>query len=217
VALGFAVAIGLTLIAANPDARIAASNLDRGSVEGDAERGGETASGPAGSRVDAAYLASLSADAVHTLVRALGAGAGADATASSVVADIIDIARAGKDKRQGGNVPPLAFNALRSDLGILDISEIETEYYLRIPARDKVGVMAKISQVLTNYGINIEAVIQKEPHGADAEKGIVPMVLLTSRILESTMDIAIGVIETLDEVASSVMRIRVEQFNSTED
>lgn len=146
-----------------------------------------------------------------------GAGAGADATASSVVADIIDIARAGKDERQGGSVPPLAFNALRSDLGILDISEIESEYYLRIPARDKVGVMAKISQVLTNYGINIEAVIQKEPHGADAEKGIVPMVLLTSRILESTMDIAIGVIETLDEVASSIMRIRVEQFNSTED
>jgi homoserine dehydrogenase len=146
-----------------------------------------------------------------------GAGAGADATASSVVADIIDIARAGKDDRQGSAVPPLAFNALRNDLNILDISEIESEYYLRILARDKVGVMAKISQVLTNYGINIEAVIQKEPHGPDADKGIVPVVLLTSRILESTMNIAIGVIEDLDEVASDVMRIRVEQFDSAKD
>jgi homoserine dehydrogenase len=146
-----------------------------------------------------------------------GAGAGADATASSVVADIIDIARAGKDDRQGSAVPPLAFNALRNDLKILDISEIESEYYLRILARDKVGVMAKISQVLTNYGINIEAVIQKEPHGPDADKGIVPVVLLTSRILESTMNIAIGVIEDLDEVASAVMRIRVEQFDSAKD
>ena len=142
-----------------------------------------------------------------------GAGAGADATASSVVADLIDIARAGKDDRTGSAVPPLAFSNLRNDLEILDISEIESEYYLRISAYDRVGVMAKISQVLTNYGINIEAVIQKEPHGTDLEQGTVPMVLLTSRILEKTMDIAIGVIESLDEVADSVTRIRVELFN----
>lgn len=142
-----------------------------------------------------------------------GAGAGADATASSVVADLIDIARAGKNDRSGSVVPPLAFSNLRTDLDILDISDIESEYYLRISAYDRVGVMAKISQVLTNYGINIEAVIQKEPHGADLEKGTVPMVLLTSRILEKTMNIAIGVIESLDEVADSVTRIRVELFN----
>lgn len=142
-----------------------------------------------------------------------GAGAGADATASSVVADLIDIARAGKDDRNGSVVPPLAFSSLRNDLEIMHISEIESEYYLRISAYDRVGVMARISQVLTNYGINIEAVIQKEPQGADLEKGTVPMVILTSRIREKTMDIAIGVIESLDEVADSVMRIRVELFN----
>jgi homoserine dehydrogenase len=142
-----------------------------------------------------------------------GAGAGAAATASSVVADIIDIARAGRDDRNVSVVPPLAFSNLRNDIGIMNIEEIESEYYLRIPARDRVGVMAKISQVLTNYGINIEAVIQKEPHGPDAEKGIVPMVILTSRILEKTMNVAIAVIEGLDEVAGAVTRIRVELFD----
>jgi homoserine dehydrogenase len=142
-----------------------------------------------------------------------GAGAGAAATASSVVADIIDIARAGRDDRKVSVVPPLAFSNLRSDIGIMNIEEIESEYYLRISARDRVGVMAKISQVLTNYGINIEAVIQKEPHGPDAERGIVPIVILTSRILERTMNIAIAVIEGLDEVAGAVTRIRVELFD----
>lgn len=146
-----------------------------------------------------------------------GAGAGAEATASSVVADIIDIARAWRESRTEAVIPPLAFNRLRNDLRILDISEIESEYYLRIPARDKVGVMAKISQVLTNYGINIEAVIQKEPHGEDADKGIVPVVILTSRTSENTMDVAMGVIEGLDEVGGSIMRIRVEQFDGEDN
>lgn len=142
-----------------------------------------------------------------------GAGAGAEATASSVVADIIDIARAGRDETQGASIPPLAFSALRNDLKILDITEIESDYYLRISARDRVGVFAKISQVLTDYGINIEAVIQKEPHGSDFEKGIVPIVLLTSRINEATMDVAIAVLEGLDEIDGQIMRIRVEQFD----
>lgn len=148
-----------------------------------------------------------------------GAGAGAEATSSSVVADIMDIARqmgpAGiaPDQLIADGLPPLAFNALREDLPILDIEDIESEYYLRIPAYDKVGVMARISQTLTTYGINIEAVIQKEPHGAEVETGIVPVVLLTSCIEERQMNIAMKAIEALDEVADAVMRIRVEQFN----
>jgi homoserine dehydrogenase len=146
-----------------------------------------------------------------------GAGAGARATASSVVADIIDIARSCRDERSTSGIPPLAFDNLRHDLRILDITEIETEYYLRIPARDKVGVMAKISQVLTNYGINIEAVIQKELHGGDATKGVVPVVILTSRIKEEIMNVAISAIEALEEVDGKVMRIRVEQFDGEND
>ena len=143
-----------------------------------------------------------------------GAGAGAEATASSVVADIIDIVRnVSNSAGRPGSVPPLAFNSLHTDIPTLDISEIESEYYLRIPAHDKVGVMAQISQVMMNYGINIEAVIQKELHGTDAQSGIVPVVLLTSRVKEAQMNIAIGVIEQLEQVADKVMRIRVETFD----
>jgi len=146
-----------------------------------------------------------------------GAGAGAQATASAVVADLIDIAR-GFDHsvRTASKIPALSYQLLRDDLPVLDIEDIESDYYLRIPAYDRVGVMAKISQVLEYYGINIEAVIQKEPQGEDAERGIVPIVLLTSRIRESQMNVAIHAIEQLEQVADSIMRIRVEQFDGEE-
>ena len=139
-----------------------------------------------------------------------GAGAGAAATASSVVADIIDIARSADGN---SNVPSLAFDSLRSDLPVLDIKQIQSEYYLRIPAYDKVGAMAQISQVLMDFSINIEAVIQKEPHGAEQQSGIIPVVLLTDFVQEDQMDIAIGAIEQLEQVADKVMRIRVEHFD----
>lgn len=144
-----------------------------------------------------------------------GAGAGAQATASSVVADIIDIVRSSGDISRGnpGNVPSLAFNSLRSDLPILDIEDIECEFYLRITAQDKIGVMAKISQVLMTHGINIEALIQKEPD-ADAEgEVVVPVVLLTGRVKEKHMNEAIAAIEALDQVVDKVTRIRVELFD----
>jgi homoserine dehydrogenase len=143
-----------------------------------------------------------------------GAGAGAEATASSVVSDIIDIVRnvcAGTDVN--ARIPYLSFATLRTDVNVLDISQIESEYYLRIPAHDKVGAMAQISQVLTDFGINIEAVIQKEPQGADLHTGIIPVVLLTSMVQEEQMNIAIRVIEQLEQVADKVMRIRVEHFD----
>ncbi|MBL4820718.1 MAG: homoserine dehydrogenase, partial [Gammaproteobacteria bacterium] len=145
-----------------------------------------------------------------------GAGAGAEATASSVVADIIDIARNAFSVDSGASqaVPALAFSELRYDLPILDISEIETEYYLRISALDKVGVMAKISSVLQDLDINIEAVIQKEPlsHGA----GSIPIVLLTDTVLESRINQAIKAIESLPEVSGKVARIRVEELDGEE-
>lgn len=145
-----------------------------------------------------------------------GAGAGAEATASSVVADIIDIARSALSGN-GNNcqpIPSLGFSQMRSDLPILDISEIETEYYLRISALDKVGVMAKISSVLQDFDINIEAVIQKEPefHGA----GVVPIVLLTDTVIENRINQAIKTIEALDEVSGKVARIRVEELDGEE-
>ncbi|MEX1198458.1 MAG: homoserine dehydrogenase [Pseudohongiellaceae bacterium] len=147
-----------------------------------------------------------------------GAGAGAEATASSVVADIIDIARAGEVAAAGTGMPPLAFDSLRDDLPVLEIRDIESAYYLRIPAHDRPGVMARITQVLEHYGINIEAVIQKEPQDDEHNGGVVtvPVVLLTAAVQEAQMDIAIGVIEELEQVAGKVMRIRVEHFDEQE-
>ncbi|MGM0632107.1 MAG: homoserine dehydrogenase [Pseudomonadota bacterium] len=147
-----------------------------------------------------------------------GAGAGAEATASSVVADIIDITRAGASAAEGTGLPPLAFDGLRDDLPVREIQDIESAYYLRIPAHDRPGVMASITQVLEHYGINIEAVIQKEPQHDEDNGGVVtvPVVLLTGSIREAQMDIAIGVIEQLDQVAGKVMRIRVEHFDAEE-
>ena len=145
-----------------------------------------------------------------------GAGAGAEATASSVVADIMDISRgamlANGDHGQG--VPSLAFSELRGDLPVLDIEDIETAFYLRISAMDKVGVMAKISSVLQAHDINIEAVIQKEPatHGTLD----VPVVLLTDIVPERRVNAAVAAIEALEEVQGQVIKIRVEELDGEE-
>ena len=143
-----------------------------------------------------------------------GAGAGAAATASSVVADLMDIARSDTLTQGSGGqaVPYLAFAELRSDLKVLDIEEIECPCYLRILALDKVGVMAKISSVLQQHNINIEAVIQKEPAEADAPE--VPVVLLTDTVQEKRINQAIAAIEALDEVHGKVVRIRLEELDN---
>jgi homoserine dehydrogenase len=137
-----------------------------------------------------------------------GAGAGAAPTASAVVADIIDVARMISNPES--RVPALAFqddNLL--DLPILAIDEINSAYYLRITAMDRVGVLAHITQILGECAINIEAIIQKEPRGADVSNQRVPVIILTHEILEATLNIAIRRIEKLDGVVDQVMRIRV--------
>lgn len=136
-----------------------------------------------------------------------GPGAGADATASSVIADVIDIAR---QKLAGMNKPlqpALGYLDMHDDLQVLPIEAIETEYYLRIPVNDVVGVMAKISNVLQEFDISIEAVIQKE-----LDSTTVPIVILTHKALEEKLNSAIAAIEALDDVSGEIMRIRVESF-----
>jgi len=137
-----------------------------------------------------------------------GAGAGAAPTASAVVADIIDVARMISNPES--RVPALAFqddNLL--DLPILAVDEINSAYYLRITAMDRVGVLAHITQILGECAINIEAIIQKEPRGTDVSNQRVPVIILTHEILEATLNIAITRIEKLDGVVEQVMRIRV--------
>ena len=110
-----------------------------------------------------------------------GAGAGSDATASAVVADIIDVVRTLTTDPEN-RVPHLAFQAdALVDLPILPISEVVTSYYLRIHTEDKPGVLADITRILSEQDISIEAILQKEPEQQD---GIVPVILLTQQVLE---------------------------------
>ncbi len=138
-----------------------------------------------------------------------GAGAGSDATASAVVADIIDIVRALTTDPEN-RVPHLAFqpDAL-VDTPILAMSEVVTSYYLRIHTEDKPGVLADITRILSEQEISIEAILQKEP---EQQGGIVPVIMLTQKVIEKNMDTAISQIEALQSVQDSVMRIRMESL-----
>ncbi|MDZ7924402.1 MAG: homoserine dehydrogenase [Marinagarivorans sp.] len=138
-----------------------------------------------------------------------GPGAGSEPTASSVIADVVDLARmlsASPENR----VPYLGFtpNSLQNHT-ILPIDSIETGYYLRIAAADKPGVLSKVTQILSDQGISIEAIIQKEPKENQLE---VSVIVLTNRVRESGMNSAITKIEALDTVHGQVVRIRVESL-----
>ena len=139
-----------------------------------------------------------------------GAGAGAEPTASSVVADVIDVVRA-LTTDPNNRVPHLAFQAdSLSDLAVLPVTAVETAYYLRIQAKDRPGVLAKVATILSERGINIESILQKE---VEEQAGLVPIIIMTHRVREQKMNDAIEALEALDEVASPLMRIRVEQLN----
>jgi homoserine dehydrogenase len=139
-----------------------------------------------------------------------GAGAGAEPTASAVVADIIDVVRT-LTSDPNNRVPHLAFQAdALSDLPVLAADDVTTAYYLRIHAKDRPGVLAKVASILSDGGINIESIIQKE---VEEQDGLVPIILLTHRVRERSMNAAIAAIEALDDVAAPVMRIRVEQLS----
>ena len=138
-----------------------------------------------------------------------GPGAGAEATASAVVADLIDLAR---DRVAGVKAPvrpALGSTQADSSLDVLPIEQIEVGYYLKIPVLDKLGVMAKLSAVLQERGISIEAIIQKESENSE----IVPVVILTQVVREQELNAALDALAELDEVTGPVTRIRIEPFD----
>lgn len=140
-----------------------------------------------------------------------GAGAGAEATASAVVADIIDVVRT-LTTDPTNRVPHLAFQPdSLVDLRILPMEEVETAYYLRMRAQDKPGVLADVTRIFSEQGISIEAVIQKEP--AEGES-VVPLIMLTHRVVEKKMNNAITQLEALTAVEGKVVRIRCEHLDS---
>jgi homoserine dehydrogenase len=137
-----------------------------------------------------------------------GAGAGAEPTASAVVADLVDVVRAMTSDPEN-RVPHLAFqpNSL-SNLIAVSISEISSAYYLRMTALDRKGVLAQVTAILSEHDISIEAIIQKQVGEADA----VTIVILTHIVKEQQIEQAIQQIAALDGIRGEVMRMRLEQL-----
>ena len=136
-----------------------------------------------------------------------GAGAGAEPTASAVVADIIDVVRTLTSDPEN-RVPHLAFQAdALSDIPVLPMDEVETSYYLRLSAEDRPGVLADIARILANHNISIEALIQKEPLEGDSH---LPVIMLTHRVFEREMNNAVTEMEKLPTVNGLIKRIRME-------
>jgi len=138
-----------------------------------------------------------------------GAGAGAEPTASAVVADLVDVTRL-HTADPHHRVPHLAFQPDQlADTPILPMDEVRTAYYLRLRAFDRPGVLADITRILADSHISIDAMVQKEPAEGEEQVNII---LLTHVTVEKNVNAAIAKIEALDTVAGKVMRIRLEEL-----
>lgn len=144
-----------------------------------------------------------------------GDGAGAGATASAVMADVMDLVRvlgskdSNNESTNGHHVPHLAFIPEQlSDTPILRAEQMITGYYLRVHAHDNPGVLADITRILSDASINIDAILQKPAH----KLGQVPVIILTLPVVESQMNIAIEKIEKLDTITDKVVRIRLDEL-----
>ena len=139
-----------------------------------------------------------------------GAGAGAEPTASAVVADILDVVRTIGSPAQS-KVPHLGFQAdsIR-DQSVKHQDQFESAYYLRFDVKDVAGVMSQLSAEFATQNISIEAITQKEPkRGQD----FVSVIFITQRTIEGQVDKAIKSIQSMDEVIAGAVKIRVEHFN----
>ena len=138
-----------------------------------------------------------------------GAGAGAGPTASAVVADLVDIARALTIDPEH-RVPYLAFHHDRLEaLPILPIDAVETAFYLRLTALDRPGVLADVTRILADQHISIEAILQKEPPPGESH---VAVILLTHKVNERAMREAIARIEALPSIDGRVVSLRLDHL-----
>ena len=140
-----------------------------------------------------------------------GAGAGAEPTGSSVIADLVDVARMQNTSIEE-RVPYLAYHDTTSTANtpILPIGEINTAYYLRMRALDKPGVLAEVTKILGDRQISIDAMMQKEPQDGETEADIV---ILTHITVEKNMNAAIQAIEALPAIDGAVVKLRMEELN----
>ena len=155
-------------------------------------------------------------DAVGTTLY-YGKGAGSEPTASAVIADLVDITRL-HTADPLNRVPHLAFqpNAM-SDLPVLPMGDVVTSYYLRLRVADEAGVLAKVTGILAEAGISIDAVLQREADevGGSNVNGEVPqtdVIILTHDCVESRMNAAVALMQALPTVLEPITRIRKEEL-----
>ena len=136
--------------------------------------------------------------------------AGAEPTASAVVADVVDVVRT-LTTDPGNRVPHLAFqpNAI-SDLPILPVAEVESAYYLRMQAVNRPGVLADVTRILGDLDISIEAILQK---GSGEQESVLPVILLTQTTVEHRIDDALRQLAALPTIENDISRIRVEALD----
>jgi homoserine dehydrogenase len=139
-----------------------------------------------------------------------GKGAGAEPTASAVIADLVDIARLSAADPEH-RVPHLAFQPdAMSDIPILPMEDITTSYYLRIRVADKLGVLANVTRILADATISVDAMLQKEPDEGETQTDII---ILTHQTQERNVLAAIARIEGLSTVVGKVAKIRLEELS----
>jgi homoserine dehydrogenase len=151
-------------------------------------------------------------DAVGTTLY-YGKGAGSEPTASAVIADLVDVTRLHTaDPAQ--RVPHLAFQPdAMSDLPILPMSQVVTSYYLRLRVADQAGVLAKVTGILAEADISIDAVLQREADEVDADSASqTDLIILTHDCQEARMDAALARMQALPTVLQNIVRIRKEEL-----
>jgi len=152
-------------------------------------------------------------DAVGTTLY-YGKGAGSEPTASAVIADLVDITRL-HTADPLHRVPHLAFQPDKmSDLSVLPMSEVVTSYYLRLRVADEAGVLAKVTGLLANAGISIDAVLQREADEVGGEGATsTDLIILTHDTREGTMNEVLAQMQALPSVLAPITRIRKEELN----
>ena len=148
-------------------------------------------------------------DAVGTTLY-YGKGAGSEPTASAVIADLVDITRLATAD-PGHRVPHLAFQPGElQDTPILDITEVVTSFYLRLQVADEAGVLARITGILAEHAISIDAVLQRQ--SAEGERHT-ELIILTHDTVEGRMNAALAQMQALPTVLAPIVRIRKEDLS----
>jgi homoserine dehydrogenase len=154
----------------------------------------------------------VNGDAVGTTLY-YGKGAGSEPTASAVIADLVDIARL-HTANPLNRVPHLAFQPdAMSNVPVLPMSEVVTSYYLRLRVADEAGVLAKVTGILAEAGISIDAVLQREADEVGGEGATsTDLIILTHDAREGTMNEALAKLQALKTVLAPIVRIRKEEL-----